>query len=107
MNETLLPRVKTLYGADIPYSDNEILEFLQLAKEEIIRWLYNLVEVPDDVDVSNYATVQIMAVIYALTQHGAEGESAQTEGSFRREFSYPSMLEYIHRHVIPYAGVGR
>lgn len=105
----LIAQIKLIYGSDIgdAYSDEELSAFLNLAVTEIIKWQYRFASEPDEVDTSEYDTVKVMAVIVGLTQHGAEGEGDQTEGSFRRTFSYPTMLEYIHRHVIPYVGTGR
>lgn len=106
--EDLIVRVKTIYGDDIPYSDDEICEFLTLAEEEIIRWQYHLLGMPDETpDTDSEDPVKVMAVIYALTQHGAEGVSEQSEGSFRRTFRYADMLSYIHSHVVPFVGIGR
>lgn len=104
----LISRVKIIYGADIPYTDTEILEYLDIANEEIIRWEYSLIGTPEETpDTSQYDTIKVMAVISALTQHGAEGVTGQSEGSFRREFKYSDMLEYIHSKVIPFVGLGR
>lgn len=103
----LIAEIKLLYGSDIPYTDEEISAFLTMAENEIIRWEYSLVDTPESVDTSKYDSVKEMAVLVGLTQHGAEGQTLQSEGSFNRSFSKPTMLEYIHSHVIPYAGMGR
>lgn len=109
-NEALLTRLKTIYGNDVneEFTDTQLLEYLGIANEEIIRWEYDLVGLPADaVDTSKYDNVKVFAVIAGLTQHGAEGVSAQSEGSFRREFSQADMLDYIHKNVPPFVGVGR
>ena len=105
----LLARLKNIYGADISvFTDAQLLEYLNIATREIIRWEYDLTGIPTDaVDTSQYDTVKIFAVIAGLTQHGAEGVNAQSEGSFRREFSQADMLDYIHKNVVPFVGVGR
>ena len=106
----LLERLKTIYGSDIndDFTDAQLTEYLNIATDEIIRWEYDLIGLPTEaVDTSQYDNIKVFAVIAGLTQHGAEGVNAQSEGSFRREFSQPDMLDYIHRKVIPFTGVGR
>ena len=109
-NAELLTQIKTIYGNDIneSFSDEQISAYIDIATQEIIRWEYDLIGLPSEaVDTSQYDTVKIFAVIAGLTQHGAEGVDSQSEGSFRREFSQADMLDYIHKKVIPFAGVGR
>lgn len=106
----LLTRVKTIYGSDINdyFTDAQILEYLTIATDEIIRWEYDLIGLPSSaIDTSEYDNVKVFAVIAGLTQHGAEGVKGQSEGSFRREFSQADMLDYIHKKVVPFVGVGR
>ncbi len=106
----LLNRIKLIYGSNIEdmYTDAELLAFLNLAEEEIIKWQYRLVGIPTTTpDTSDYDSVKVMAVVVGLTQHGAEGQSVHVEGSFNRHFSSETMLDYIHKNVTPYIGVGR
>ena len=109
MND-LIAQIKLIYGSGIEdkYNDNELSAFLDLATKEVIKWQYRMIGMPQTTpDTSEYDSVKVMAVIVGLTQQGAEGQTEQTEGSFRRGFAYPTMLEYIHRHVVPYVGLGR
>lgn len=111
--EELLARLKLIYsgdGEDMPFSDEALLEYLSLAEEEVISWMYSLVELPEDtstIDTSQYDNVKIMAVIEALTIHGAEGQVTSTEGNFTRQFKYVDMIDYIHAHIVPFVGFGR
>lgn len=111
MNQTeLLNRIKLIYGSNIEemYTDAELLAFLALAEDEVIKWEYRLVGIPETTpDTSDYDSVKVMAVVVGLTQHGAEGESVHVEGSFNRHFANDTMLTYIHNNVTPFVGVGR
>lgn len=111
MTETeLLARLKTIYGDDIneSFTDEQLTAYLEMATDEILRWQYDLIGLPSEsIDTSDYDNVKIFSVIAGLTQHGAEGVNAQSEGSFKREFSQSDMLDYIHKKVVPFAGFGR
>lgn len=105
-----LARVKLLLedGGDVP-SDAKLTEYLTIAKDEILYWMYHLVggvpmtvtEVP-----AKYEVTQIYAVIAGYTHAGAEGQSVQIENGVHRHFLYSDMLDYIHNHVLAYVRVG-
>ena len=103
-----LDRLKILLG---PEAENEALlsEYLDIAKEEILNWLYfRLGEVPEkvtSVPVRSEQT-QIFAVIAGFNIRGAEGQTLHIENGMHRQFVYDDMLKYIHAHVDPYVRLG-
>lgn len=76
--------------------------YLDFAKNEILNKMYAFDNKPDSViDVPDkYNQVQIMAVVVGLTVAGAEGQNSHSENGIGRSFSYPTMVEYIHKHVM-------
>lgn len=105
-----LTRVKLLLedGGEVP-SDAKLTEYLTIAGNEILYWMYHLVGgVPMDVTEvpTKYENTQVYAVIAGYTQAGAEGESAHHENSVIRHFRYSDMLDYIHNNVLAYVRVG-
>ena len=102
--------IKTILddGGEMP-SDEKLTAYLQIAGYEIIDWMYHLIggtpegmsEVP-----GKYEQTQIYAVVVGYTQAGAEGELMQIENGVHRQFKYDSMIEYIHRNVLPIVRVG-
>lgn len=103
--------IKTLIDDGTGYmpSDNLLNNYIAVAGNEILSWMYHLVGgVPEDVtDVpSKYEGVQIYAVIVGFTQSGAEGQGLSIENGVHRDFKYTDMLDYIHNNVLPYVRVG-
>ena len=99
-----LNRLKILLGddEDLP-TDNELTEYLLIAEQEIINWLYIRTSVPEGaVFPSRYDNVQIMAVVAAVNIIGAEGETVHIENGTHRTFKYDDLLAYIRAHVQPY-----
>lgn len=76
--------------------------YLNFAKEEILNKMYAFNNRPDGLkDVpTKYEQVQIMAVVVGLTVAGAEGQVSHSENGIGRSFAYPTMVEYIHKHVM-------
>ena len=105
-----LNTLKTLLG--IGASDNSqdgvLNTYLDMAKSEIINWMY--IKFPDvlaDAEMpEKYAGVQIHAVIAGYNLQGGENELKHTENGITREFDYSSMIDWIHGHVQHIAKVG-
>lgn len=96
-------------GSGYMPTDETLTEYIDLAGNEILAWMYHLVGgVPDDVITvpPRYETVQIYAVLAGWTHAGAEGQSVSIENGVHRHFAYTDMLDYIHNNVLPYARVG-
>lgn len=95
--KTMLP-----VGADI--SEDRLVAFLDMAKEEILSWLYNG-EIPEGItDVpAKYERVQIHAVVIGIGIIGGTGETAHAESGISRTFKYTDMVDYIHKNVFQYA----
>ena len=109
-NAQKLIALKTLLsdGGEVP-GDDKLNIYLDLAKNEILRWMYRDVGgVPQSVtDVpEKYEGTQIYAVVVGYTQAGAEGESVHVENGVQRHFNYANMIDYIHKHVTAVANVG-
>lgn len=95
-------------GGSLP-SDDKLLAYLVLAKNEILNWTYSQVGgVPTTVtDVpAKYEVTQIYAVVAGYTHAGSEGETQHNENGINRYFSSADMLDYIHRNVLPIVRVG-
>lgn len=90
-----------------PEDDNKLSVYLDFAKNEILNKMYAFDNRPDGVvEVPlKYEQVQIMAVVVGLTVAGAEGQNSHSENGIGRTFSYPTMVEYIHKHVMSVVGV--
>ena len=105
-----LTRVKLLLedGGEVP-SDAKLTEYLTIAGNEILYWMYHLVGgVPVDVTEVpvRYENVQVYAVIAGYTHAGAEGQTVAIENAVHRHFIYSDMLDYIHNNVLAYVRVG-
>lgn len=99
-----LSRVKTLLKITDSTQDAELTVYLDLAKDEIISWLYSgrppdtVVDVP-----AQYEPTQIMAVVVGFSISGNEGQLAGSENGISRTWEYSNMLSYIRKNVMPYA----
>ena len=82
--------------------DNEISAYLDMAKSEILNWMYinkpqkreTVLAVP-----TRYEMVQIQAVVNGYSHKGAEGETVHNENGINRTFKYDDMIAYIRTHV--------
>ena len=104
-DEAKLNRLKTLL--EVTGSDEDALleEYLAIAKDEILNWLYiRLGAVPPEVDEvpAAYEQVQIMAVVAAYNIRGAEGQTLHIENGMHRDFVYDDLVKYVRTHVFPY-----
>ena len=104
-DEAKVARLKTLLGETGPDEDNLLSEYLDIAKDEILNWLYiRLGAVPEDVVAvpAVYEQVQIMAVLAAFNIRGAEGQTLHIENGMHRDFVYDDLVKYVRTHVFPY-----
>lgn len=102
-----LNRLKTLLGPEAE-SDALLSEYLDIAKDEILNWLYiKRGSVPEKVTAvpTRYEQTQIFAVLAGFNIRGAEGQTLHIENGMHRQFVYDDMLKYIHAHVFPYVGI--
>ena len=99
-----LDRLKILLDEKTIENDALLSEYLDIAKEEILNWLYiRAGAVPNGATVpTRYEQVQIFAVVAAFNIRGAEGQTLHIENGMHRQFVYEDLLKYIHSHVFPY-----
>lgn len=102
-----LKMVKTLL--DIAESDttedSRIQVYLTAAEKEIISWRYSLSSQTVNTVPAEYEMTQIFAVIAGYSQSGAESQLSHSENSISRTFSYPDMIHYIRKNVVPFCGL--
>lgn len=100
-----LTRLKILLEETGSDEDELLSEYLAIAKDEILNWLYiRLGAVPPEVDEvpAAYEQIQIMSVVAAYNIRGAEGQTKHNENGVDREFVYEDLVKYIRTHVFPY-----
>lgn len=99
-----LQRIKVLLGVEGESEDTLLTEYLDMASDEILNWLYDRYdEVPEGTELpAKYDQVQIFAVMAGYGIAGAEGQTSHSENGISRVFKYPDMLAYIHANVHPY-----
>lgn len=102
-----LKMVKTLL--DIAESDttedSRIQVYLTAAEKEVISWRYSLSSQTVNTVPAEYEMTQIFAVIAGYSQSGAESQLSHSENSISRTFSYPDMVHYIRKNVVPFCGL--
>lgn len=90
-------KIKSILG-----SDDDITVYLDLAIQELISWCYGkdseLEELPKWLE-----PICVMAVVTALTQSGAEGETSQMVDGVQHNFKYETMIAFIHNNAPGYA----
>lgn len=104
-DEAKLNRLKILLEETGSDEDELLEEYLAIAKDEILNWLYiRLGAVPPEVDEvpAAYEQVQIMAVVAAYNIRGAEGQTLHIENGMHRDFVYDDLVKYVRTHVFPY-----
>ena len=92
---------------DTPENEDKLSVYLDFAEREILNKMYPFDNKPADVKETpaKYEMVQIMACVVGLTVAGAEGQNSHSENGIGRAFSYPTMVEYIHTHVVSVVGL--
>ena len=96
-------------GSGYMPTDETLTEYIDLAGNEILAWMYHLVGgVPSNVTAvpAKYESVQIYAVVNGWTHAGTEGQGLSIENGVHRDFKYTDMLDYIHNNVLPIVRVG-
>ncbi len=97
-----IDKAKSILGFTDTEHDEELSVYLELAEQELLVWTYgkssSLTELPSWLE-----PIQVMAVVTGYNQQGAEGETYQTVDGVTHSFSYPTMIEYIHRNAPSYA----
>lgn len=104
-DEAKLNRLKILLEVTGSDEDTLLEEYLAIAKDEILNWLYiRLGAVPPEVDEvpAAYEQTQIMAVLAAYNIRGAEGQTLHIENGMHRDFVYDDLVKYVRTHVFPY-----
>lgn len=106
-----LTALKVLLFGDATDStrDTELTVYLSLTAQEILNFKYRMLGgVPEDVTEvpAEDEVTQIHACAEGFAHKGGQGETRHNENGIDRTWRYPSMVEYIHTHVIAYAGVG-
>lgn len=96
----IISQVNLMMGEE--YSDELLSAYISQAQTECVKYEYQLIGIPDDVDMTKYDYIVISAVIAGLSIRGAEGETQHSENGILRGFKYADMADYIHAHLIPY-----
>lgn len=100
--------LRTLLGDDSGrYSDDQLTEYLGLAKAEILNWYY-WGDVPEYVtDVApKHEQIQLYAVVAGINGVGTENELARTENGISISFAHPDMVDYIRCNTRALAKTG-
>ena len=98
--------IRQILNIDIS-EDPRISVYLNLAKAEIISWVYGYT----DKDISTgelpaqYDTLQVNAVIAGYSINGAENQTSHSENGISRSFKHSDMSDYIRSNVTPFVGV--
>lgn len=98
--------IRQILGIDIS-EEPRISAYLNLAKAEILSWLYGYTDKNvDECELpSEYDTIQINAVVAGYSISGAEGQLSHSENGISRTFKHYDMSDYIRSNVTPYVGV--
>ena len=104
--EELIQTIKIMLGEDM--SDELLSVYINQAREECLKWEYQLIGLPEledgeDYDYTKYDGLVIDAVVIGISLRGAEGETQHSENGILRGYKYADMRQYIHNHLIPYA----
>ena len=109
-NERLAALKVLLFGDASDTSRNaELTVYLDLTCQEILTFKYKMVGgVPSDVtDVPLEDEItQVNACAMGFSHKGGQGETRHNENGIDRTWRYADMVDYVHDHVIAYAGVG-
>ena len=90
-----LVQLKALLQITDTTQDSVLAVYLELARDEILSWLYS----------KRYIPTQIQAVVVGFSQSGADGQLSHSENSISRTWKYDSMVAFIRSHVAAYIGV--
>ena len=103
-----LRRLKVILGIEGSDSDALLSEYLNMASNEIISWIYSSYpEIPEGAVLpAKYTETLIQAVASAYNIRGAEGEKSHSENGVQNVFKYEDLISYIRQHVYPYVYLG-
>ena len=86
-------QIKAILGEDI-----DVSVYLDLATRELLTWVYG-----KDTELETLPRwlepVCVMAVVTAITQSGAEGETSQNVDGVQHVFKHDTMISYIHHNA--------
>ena len=102
-SKEMISTINLMMGEEYP--DDLLSAYISHAQEECALWEYRLIKMPEDLDLTQYDSTVINAVINGLSIRGAEGETQHSENGLLRGFKYSDMADYIHAHVTPYARI--
>lgn len=99
-----IDKAKSILGFTDTEHDDELSVYLELAEKELLVWTYgkssSLTELPSWLE-----PIQVMAVVTAWNQRGAEGETYETVDGVTHNFKYDTMVGYIHNNAPSYVEV--
>lgn len=99
-----LNTVKSILGFTDDSHDTELSVYLDMAEQELISWTYgkssDLTALPSWLE-----PIQVMAVVTAWNQIGAEGETYETVDGVTHNFKYDTMIGFIHNNAPSYVTV--
>lgn len=97
-----LDKVKNILGFTDTEHDSELSVYLELAEQELLVWTYgknsSFTALPSWLE-----PIQVMAVVTAYNQRGAEGETYETVDGVTHNFKHDTMVGYIHNNAPSYA----
>lgn len=96
-----LDKVKSILGFTDTEHDAELSVYLELAEQELLVWTYGKNSSFTDLP-SWLESIQVMAVVTAYNQRGAEGETYETVDGVTHNFKHDTMVGYIHNNAPSY-----
>lgn len=96
-----LDKVKSILGFSDTEHDTELSVYLELAEQELLVWTYGKDSSFTDLP-SWLEPIQVMAVVTAYNQRGAEGETYETVDGVTHNFRHDTMVGYIHDNAPSY-----
>ena len=96
-----LDKVKNILGFTDTEHDSELSVYLELAEQELLTWTYGKNSSFTDLP-SWLEPIQVMAVVTAYNQRGAEGETYETVDGVTHNFKHDTMIGYIHNNAPSY-----
>ena len=103
---SVLSDVKAILGITDTESDETLSVYLNMAEKELLVWCFG-----KDNGLQTLPTwlepIQVMAVVTAYNQAGAEGEVHENVDGVAHTFKHDTMISYIHENAPGYARVVR
>lgn len=96
--------VKAILGFTDDSHDAELSVYLSLAEQELLTWTYG--KSPEVTDLPSWLEpIQVMAVVTAWNQQGAEGETEESVDGVTHQFKHDTMIGYIHDNAPSYVHI--